>query len=54
MHPAVLALPNTALRDSLDLNNGSLVYLKLRRITRFSAAANAPAGTDRADPAAMV
>jgi sulfate transport system ATP-binding protein len=44
----------TALRDRLGLSNGSLVHLKPRRITRFSAGANAAAEAELTDPAAMI
>jgi sulfate transport system ATP-binding protein len=45
----------TALRDRLGLRNGSLVHLKPRRITRFSAGAHAGAETELIDdPAAMI
>jgi sulfate transport system ATP-binding protein len=44
----------TALRDRLGLRNGSQVHLKPRRITRFSAGANAVAETELVDPAAMI
>jgi sulfate transport system ATP-binding protein len=44
----------TALRDRLGLRNGSQVHLKPRRITRFSAGANAVSETEFADPAAMI
>jgi sulfate transport system ATP-binding protein len=44
----------TALRDRLGLHNGSQVHLKPRRITRFSAGANAVAEVELVDPAAMI
>jgi len=44
----------TALRDRLGLHNGSLVHLKPRRVTRFSAGANPVAETEFADPATMI
>ncbi|MEQ1684810.1 MAG: sulfate ABC transporter ATP-binding protein [Burkholderiaceae bacterium] len=44
----------TALRDRLGLRNGSLVHLKPRRITRFSAGAGMAAETELVDPAAMI
>jgi sulfate transport system ATP-binding protein len=44
----------TALRDRLGLRNGSQVHLRPRRITRFSAGANAVVETEVADPAAMI
>ena len=44
----------TALRDRLGLRNGSQVHLKPRRITRFSAGANAGAEAELIDPAAMI
>ena len=44
----------TELRDRLGLSNGSLVHLKPRRITRFSAGANALAEAEVTDPAAMI
>ena len=43
-----------ALRDRLGLRNGSRVHLKPRRITRFSAGANAAAEIELTDPAAMI
>ena len=44
----------TALRDRLGLRNGSLVHLRPRRVTRFSARANSVRETEFADPAAMI
>jgi sulfate/thiosulfate transport system ATP-binding protein len=44
----------TALRERLDLRNGSQVHLKPRRITRFAAGAKAVAETEIADPATMI
>jgi sulfate/thiosulfate transport system ATP-binding protein len=44
----------TALRDRLGLRNGSLVHLKPRRVTRFSAGTHLVAETELADPAAMI
>jgi len=44
----------TALRERLGLSNGSLVHLKPRRITRFSAGANALSEDELTDPAAMI
>jgi sulfate transport system ATP-binding protein len=44
----------TVLRDKLDLRNGSLVHLKPRRITRFSAGPHPVAETEQIDPAAMI
>jgi sulfate transport system ATP-binding protein len=44
----------TALRERLDLRNGSQVHLKPRRITRFTAGAKAGAESEIADPAAMI
>jgi sulfate/thiosulfate transport system ATP-binding protein len=43
-----------ALRERLDLRNGSQVHLKPRRITRFAAGAKASGETEIADPAAMI
>jgi sulfate transport system ATP-binding protein len=43
----------TALRDKLDLRTGSQVYLKPRRVTRFTAGSNG-AATELIDPAAMI
>jgi len=43
-----------ALRERLDLRNGSQVHLKPRRITRFAAGAKAGAETEIADPATMI
>jgi sulfate transport system ATP-binding protein len=44
----------TALRDRLGLRNGSLVHLKPRRITRFSAGAKGAPEIGLADPAATI
>ncbi len=44
----------TALRDRLDLRNGSLVHLKPRRITRFSVGTGMALETELTDPAAMI
>lgn len=44
----------TALRDRLGLRAGSEVYLKPRRITRFSTGANPVREDELADPAAMI
>jgi sulfate/thiosulfate transport system ATP-binding protein len=44
----------TALRDRLGLGNGSLVHLKPRRITRFSAGIGMATEAELADPAAMI
>ena len=43
----------TALRDKLDLRTGSQVYLKPRRLTRFTAGTNG-AQAEQIDPAAMI
>ena len=43
----------TVLRDRLGLKTGSQVYLKPRRVTRFSAGSNG-AHTEQVDPAAMI
>jgi sulfate transport system ATP-binding protein len=43
-----------ALRERLGLSNGSRVYLKPRRITRFTAGAGARAEIELVDPAAMI
>ena len=43
----------TALRDKLDLRTGSQVYLKPRRVTRFTAGTNG-AQAEQIDPAAMI
>ncbi len=43
----------TALRDRLGLSNGSRVFLKPRRVTRFTAGTNG-AQTEQVDPAAMI
>jgi sulfate transport system ATP-binding protein len=43
----------TALRDKLGLKTGSQVYLKPRRVTRFTAGTNG-AQTEQVDPAAMI
>lgn len=44
----------TALRDRFELRTGSQVYLKARRVTRFSAGNRATVDVELADPASMI